>query len=97
MTRQSLKELRYVPIARSAVNTVFQEVGSVAANVVRAGLGRNTIGTNLVIERFVDSLIEGSPPPVSAEEGREAVRIMEMVVARYHEKYGDYLGSQNES
>jgi len=97
VTRQNLKELRYVPIARSAVNTVFQEVGSVAANVVRAGLGRSTIGTNLVIERFVESLIDGSPPPVSAEEGREAVRIMEMVVARYNEKYGERLRPQNES
>jgi predicted dehydrogenase len=97
VVRQSLKELSYLPIAGSALDTVFQEVGSVAANAVRAALGRNTLGTNLVIERFVESLIDGSPSPVTPEEGREAVRIMEMVVARYREKYGDRLGSQNES
>jgi predicted dehydrogenase len=88
VVRQRLQELRYMPIAGSALNTAFQEVGSVAANAVRAALGRNTLGTNFVIERFVESLVEGSPPPVSAEEGREAVRIMEMVVTRYNEKYG---------
>jgi predicted dehydrogenase len=94
VVRQSLQELRYAPIAGSALNTVFQEAGSVAANAVRAALGRNTLGTNLVIERFVESLIGGSPPPVTEDEGREAVRIMEMVVARYNEKYGNVINEK---
>jgi predicted dehydrogenase len=92
--RQSLKELRYMPIAGSALNTVFQEVGSVASNALKAALSRNQIGTNVVIERFVRSLLNGSPPPVTAEEGREAVRIMEMVVGRYYEKYGNVMNEK---
>ena len=91
---QNLKELRYMPIASSALNTVFHEVGGVASNALKAVLSRNQIGTNLVIERFVGSLLNGSQPPVTAEEGREAVRIMEMVVARYHEKYREVLGQK---
>jgi hypothetical protein len=96
VVRQSLQELRYAPIAGSALNTVFQEVESVAANAVRAALGWNTLGTNFMIERFVESILGGSPPPVTEDEGREAVRITEMVVARYKEKYGS-RSVQNES
>ncbi len=91
VVRQSLHKLRYLPIAGSALSTAFQEIGSVAANAARAALGRTTLGTNVVIQRFVESLVSGSPPPVTADEGREAVRIMEMVVARYDEKYGARL------
>jgi hypothetical protein len=42
----------------------------------------------------VDSIINGSQPPVTAEEGREAVRIMEMVVAKYNEKYGNAINKK---
>ncbi len=90
--RQNLKELRYMPIAGSALNTVFQEVGGIASNALKAALSRNQLGTDVVIQRFVGSLLNGSQPPVTAEEGREAVRIMEMVVARYREKYREALG-----
>jgi len=92
--RQNLKELHYLPIATSALSTAFQEIGSIASNAIKAATGRNKIGTNLVIERFVHSLLNGSQPPVTAEDGREAVRIMEMVVARYHEKYREVLGQK---
>jgi predicted dehydrogenase len=92
--RQNLKALRYGPVAGSALNTVFQEVGGVASNALKAALRRNQLGTNVVIERFVGSLLNGSQPPVTAEEGREAVTIMEMVVARYREKYAEALDQQ---
>ena len=89
IVKQSLKELHYVPIASSTLDTVFQEAGSIAANTVKAMFGRNAIGTNSVIQQFVTSLVDGAQPPVTEAEGREAVRIMEMVVARYREKYGE--------
>jgi len=92
--RQNLKNLSYLPIATSSLSTAFREAGGVASNAVKAALGRNTIGTNLVIQRFVDSIINGSQPPVTAEEGREAVRIMEMVVAKYNEKYGNAINKK---
>jgi predicted dehydrogenase len=92
--RQNLKNLRYLPIATSSLRTAFQEAGSVASNAIKAALGRNTIGTNLVIQRFVESIRNGSQPPVTAEEGREAVRIMEMVVAKYNEKYGNVINEK---
>ena len=35
---------------------------------------------DILIERFVDSILLDTPPPVSAEEGREAVRVMGLIV-----------------
>ena len=34
----------------------------------------------LLIDGFVESIIANQPPPVSAEDGREAVRVMNMIV-----------------
>lgn len=40
------------------------------------------------IELFVQSLTDGTESPVTAEEGREVIRVMEMLVKRLNEKYG---------
>ena len=34
---------------------------------------------DILIERFVDSILNDTPPPVTAEEGREAVRVMNLI------------------
>jgi predicted dehydrogenase len=88
LIRHQLKELSYTPIARSSLSTISQMVGGIASNVFKAVTGRQKIGTDIVIERFVDSVLNDSPLPVTGEEGRETVRVMEMVVERYREKYG---------
>lgn len=88
LIRHQLKELRYMPIARSSVSTFSQMVGGMASNVFKVVTGRQRIGTEVVIERFVDSVLTDTQPPVTGEEGRETVRVMEMVVKRYQEKYG---------
>ena len=88
LIRHRLKELSYMPIARSSLSTISQMVGGTASNVFKVVAGRQKIGTEVVIERFVDSVLNDSQPPVTGEEGRDAVRVMEMVVERYREKYG---------
>ena len=89
LIRHQLKELTYMPIARSSLSTISQMAGGIASNVFKVVTGRQKIGTEVVIERFVDNVLNDSQPPVTGEEGREAVRVMEMVVKRYREKYGD--------
>jgi predicted dehydrogenase len=64
-------------------------VGGMASNIVGVITGKQRIGHDVVIERFVDSVLNDSKPPVTGEEGRGTVRVMEMVVERYREKYGD--------
>jgi hypothetical protein len=41
----------------------------------------------VIISQFADSILSGSEPPVSAEEGREAVRVLNMVVADIETKF----------
>jgi len=89
LIRHRLKELSYMSITRSSLSTISQMIGGLASNVFKVITGRQKIGTDVVIERFVDSVLNDSQPPVTGEEGRETVRVMEMVVERYREKYGD--------
>jgi len=89
LIRHRLRELSYAPIARSSLSTISQMVGGIASNVFKVVAGRQKIGTDIVIESFVDSVLNDSHPPVTGEEGREAVKVMEMVVERYREKYED--------
>jgi predicted dehydrogenase len=64
-------------------------VSGMASNIVGVLMGKQRIGHDVVIEGFVDSVLNDSKPPVTGEEGRDTVRVMEMVVERYREKYGD--------
>jgi hypothetical protein len=50
------------------------------ANSMRYATGRIRSTHELLIDGFVESVIANQPPPVSAEEGREAVRVMNMIV-----------------
>jgi predicted dehydrogenase len=49
-----------------------------------AGRYRNT--HEILIGRFVDSILEGGPTPVTVEEGREAVRVMGLIVDQLDEQ-----------
>ena len=46
------------------------------------------MGHDAVIEMFVKSILSDAQPPVTGEEGREAVKVMEMIVKKLKEKYG---------
>lgn len=83
LTKHSLKELKYGPFVKYYLGNILQVGGEMLKNV----LGDKKIGTDLVIEEFVYSIINNGKIPVTGEEGREAVRIMEMVVEEYNKKY----------
>lgn len=76
-------------LARYSLSTASQIVKGVAANIFKVMTGKVKLGTDVVIERFVDSVLKDTQPPVTAEEGKETVRVMEMVVKRYEEKYSN--------
>jgi predicted dehydrogenase len=84
--KASVRPSRFIPFFLS---TRAQEVGGVAGNALGYLTGRLKFGHELLIRDFVDSLLNGGRPPVTGEEGREVVRVMEMIVARLNEKYGN--------
>ncbi|MFC1937659.1 Gfo/Idh/MocA family protein [Chloroflexota bacterium] len=79
---------RPIPFARYFLGTSSQAVTGVAANAFKVMTGKLKLGHQVVIEEFVDSVLKDGQPPVTGEEGREVVRVMEMVVDRLHQKYG---------
>ncbi|MCX7912042.1 MAG: Gfo/Idh/MocA family oxidoreductase [Dehalococcoidales bacterium] len=75
-------------LALAAKESALQMIGGVLANAAGTLTGRGRFyGHNSLIEAFVESLVHGKPLPVTAEDGRETVRVMEMIVSRLRQKY----------
>ena len=89
LIRHQIKELTPLSIGRSSLSGISQMVSGMTSNIVGVITGKQRIGHDVVIEKFVDSVLNDSQLPVTGEEGREVVRVMEMVVERYRETYGD--------
>ena len=75
--RTSLSPLR---IGLSQLGGGCKQLWATCANSMRYATGHIRSTHELLIDGFVDSIIANQPPPVSAEEGREAVRVMNMIV-----------------
>lgn len=88
VTEHRLSELKCGPIARLSVKNIGQLSCDFTRNGAMAALGKLKLGTDYVIERYVDGLLKGIEPPVTGEEGRRSVQLMERVVSRYVTKYG---------
>jgi predicted dehydrogenase len=87
LIREKLGALEYIPLARYSLNDIYQNITGIAGTSFKVLTGAQRTGTDVVLERFVDSIPNGKLPPVTPDEGREVVRVMEMVVKRYEEKY----------
>ncbi|MFC2034993.1 Gfo/Idh/MocA family protein [Chloroflexota bacterium] len=81
--------LKPLPLARYSLSDASQIVRGVAANAFKVMTGRAKLGQDIIIERFVDSILNHSQPPVTGEEGREAIRVTEMITEKLYKKYGD--------
>lgn len=95
LIRHRVKELSYRPIGQSSLSTISQMAGGIAATVFKVMTGRQKLGTDVVIERFVASVLSDSQPPVTGEEGRETVRLMETIIKRLQEKYAGAYATKN--
>jgi predicted dehydrogenase len=71
-----------VPVALSLLSESGQIVQNLLSKGVRLAAGKYENTHDIIVGRFVDSIKNGVPSPVSAEEGREAVRVLNMIVDR---------------
>ena len=85
--KHDLSELSYIPIAKQTLGFLGQRLGNTISKTANVISGRQRIGTEVVVEKFAESILNGSPLPVTAEEGLETTRLMEMIVGKYQEKY----------
>lgn len=75
-------------VALSSLNTSLQMQNGLLKNIGGYLLGKVRLGHDTIIEQFVDSVLCNKQPPVTAYEGRNTTRVMEMIVKRLNEKYG---------
>jgi UDP-N-acetylglucosamine 3-dehydrogenase len=76
-----------IPFARYFLNISAQVVGGIIANASSLIAGKMKSSHDVQIEGFIDSILNNHQPPVTGEEGRETVKVMEMIVERLREKY----------
>jgi UDP-N-acetylglucosamine 3-dehydrogenase len=82
------KTLSSAKLVSTSLSTIRQIVGGLITNGFKATTGQFKVGHEKLVELFVDSIVKDTTPPVTGEEGREVIRVMEMIVNRLHEKYG---------
>jgi hypothetical protein len=71
-----------VPIGISLLSETGQLLKSVAVSGLRYATGSLRTTHDFIIDGFVDSIINGTESPVPAEEGRESVRVLNMIVEK---------------
>ena len=75
-------DLKPVTLGFSAVKEVGQMLGETIGTGLSYVTGKFENTHERLIREFVDSLRNGSPTPVPPEEGREAVRVMDLLVGQ---------------
>ncbi len=89
MTVTAPRSLAHWSVGVSALKEIAQLQAGLVSNAASVGLGRYRLGTEVVIERFIMSIFGECAVPVTPQDGREAVRIMEATVSalsRQHER-----------
>ena len=82
LTRYRRELLKPTTVASSSLSVARQITTGVVSNVFRVIMGKSMLGHDIMIEKFVESVIKNQPVPVTPEEGRETIRIMDMIVKK---------------
>jgi hypothetical protein len=72
-------------IATTSLNVAWQIVKGTLSNAIKVSLGRPMLGHDIMVEKFVKSILYDLPVPVTPEEGRETVRILEIIVNKINQ------------
>jgi UDP-N-acetylglucosamine 3-dehydrogenase len=82
------KTLSSAKLVSTSLSTATQILSGLITNGFKTITGQFKVGHEKIVGMFVDSIIKDKTPPVTGEEGREVIRVMEMIVKRLYEKYG---------
>jgi len=74
------KQLTPRTVALSALSQVAQPLKGLFTSTVNVVTQRSFSTHGLLIREFINSLENGAPPPVPGEDGRDAIRVMNMIV-----------------
>jgi predicted dehydrogenase len=76
------ERLKPAPIGLSLLSETGQLLKSLAVSGLRYATGSLRSTHDFIIDGFADSIINGTESPVPAEEGRESVRVLNMIVEK---------------
>jgi predicted dehydrogenase len=80
-------ELKPIPVGLSLLTESVELMRAFVSNAIRVASRQVRSTHEIIISQFADSILSGSAPPVSAEDGREAVRVLNMVVENIESKF----------
>jgi len=80
LTRYKREHLKPTTLASSSLSNATQIISGVVSNTLKVMLRKQMLGHNIMIERFVKSIINDQSVPVTPEEARETIRVVEMIV-----------------
>ncbi len=64
------------------MGTASQTIRGVSSNAVRMLARKPMLGHDIMVQRFVESIVDNLPVPVTPEEGRETVRVLNEIVKK---------------
>lgn len=79
---KSKTSLTPLALASYSLSHSYQTVRGLTTNAFNMMTRKIKLGHDIVIEQFVDSILDDCQAPVTGEEGRETVRIVEMIVEK---------------
>jgi predicted dehydrogenase len=88
LVKQRREDLRPITVGRSVLSEARQILGDLFFNTARYVSGRFPTSHDILVRKFIESLLDGTAPPVSAEEGRETVRVTKMIADCLELQYG---------
>jgi predicted dehydrogenase len=79
LVKHRREDLRPMTVGRSVLSEARQILGDLFFNTAGYVTGRFRTSHDILVRKFLESLLDGGAPPVSAEEGRETVRVTKMI------------------
>lgn len=82
LVQSKLEELKPTSVALYSLGIAGQMVKSVASNACRLIFNKPMLGHQIMIEKYVDSVMNDKPVPVPPEEGLETTRVMKLILEK---------------
>ena len=86
VTQTKNKEMKPSAVAASSLDMAGQTIRGVSSNAVRMLARKPMLGHDIMIQKFVESIANNTLVPVTPEEGRETVRILNEIVLKLQKK-----------
>lgn len=82
------ERLGKLQLVATSLDTTWQIKTGLISNIIDVAVGRFKVGHDVVIESFIESIRYDALSPVTGEEGRETIRVLNMLTDKLEEKYG---------